>query len=118
MFENLGREFFRAIRQAIWRISRGFLIGLVLGALAAEVAGYFIVGGWPPHTFVNIAAIAFAVVMGYGVAVTTALVEGVRGLIRAASQIDDVAKAAANTGLNVVDAMVDAVDGPNRHGIR
>jgi hypothetical protein len=118
MLEHLGHEFLRAVRRAFGRVLLGGFIGLLVGGLAAEAAGFALDGGWPPRQFVNIAAIAFAVVLGYAVAVTRALIEGVRGLVAAASQVDDVAKAAVDTGLNVVDAAVDAVDGPTRHGIR
>jgi hypothetical protein len=117
--EHLGAQFFRAVRQAIGRILRAALAGIVLGGAAGEAAGFFLNGGtWPPSTFVHVAAGAMAIILGYALAVTAALVQGVRGMVAAASHVDDVARAAGDAGLNVVDTLVDAVDGPNRHGIR
>jgi hypothetical protein len=116
--DHLGGQFFRAVRQAIGRVLRAGLVGVALGGVAGEVAGYFIDGGWPDRRFIHVAAGAVALLLGYALAVTAALVEGVRGMVAAASHVDDVAQAAADTGLNVVDAVVDAVDGPERHGFR
>lgn len=118
MLDHLGRDFLRAIRHAIGRVLRGWLIGLLVGALLAEIAGFFVEGDWPSRPFVHAAAIALALTLGYAVAVTVAMVEGVRGMMAAATQLDDVAKVAATAGLGVIDAAVDAVDGPDRHGIR
>jgi hypothetical protein len=118
MLDHLGRDFLRAIRHALGRVLQGWLIGLLAGALFAEAAGFFVEGDWPRRPFVHVAAIALAVTLSYAIAVTVAMVEGVRGMMAAATQLDDVAKVAANAGLGVIDAAVDAVDGPNRHGIR
>ena len=49
---------------------------------------------------------------------TAALVELIRGLAAASTHIDDVVKDVLSGGVNVIDAVVDAVDGPNRHGIK
>jgi hypothetical protein len=106
------------MREAVWRVVRAGLIGVAVGALAVEIAAFALDGRWPPHPVAHVAAVAFALLLGYATATTVMLVEGVRGLGAAVSQLDDVARASAETGLNVLDAMVDAVDGPNRHGFR
>lgn len=116
--EHIWRQFFGRVWQAIGKILRSLVIGLLVGGLVAEITGYFIDGGWPERQFVHVAAIAFALVLGYAAAVTSALVEGVHGVLDVATQVDDVARAAVETGVNAADALVDAVDGPNRHGIR
>ena len=118
MFEHLWQQFFTAARHALGRIVRVWLLGVLIGALAMEGAALALGGGWPPRTFAHVAAVVLALVLGYAFAATTALIEGVRGLAAAAGQIDDVARAGADAGINVLDAVVDAVDGPNRHGIR
>ncbi len=118
MVEHMVGSLFKTLRSMIWHVLRAALIGALVGGLAAEVAGYFLDGGWPPRLFVNVVAIAFAVIFGYAVAATIAIVEGIQGMVAAATQLDDVAKAAANKGLDALDAVVDAVDGPERHGIR
>lgn len=116
MFKKLWQDFLRAMRAAIWRITRAGLLGVVIGALAVEIAAYMVDGRWPPHLAAHVAAGAFALLLGYAAAITVVVIEGARGLAAAVSQLDDVARATAETGLNVLDAMVDAVDGPDRHG--
>lgn len=116
--DHLWSTFFEAIKHAAWRVVRAALMGFVVGGIAVEVAGYFLNGGWPPQVFTHAASIAVALVLGYAAFVTVTLIEGVRGLAAAAGQIDDVARASVEGGINVLDAVVDAVDGPNRHGIR
>lgn len=118
MFDHIRQSFFRAVRRALGRIVRAGLLGLLVGAAAAELAGFALNGGWPPQVFTHVTAATLGVLLAYAMGVTVALAEGVRGLVAAAGEIDDVAKAAASAGINVVDAMVDAVDGPERHGIR
>jgi hypothetical protein len=118
MFEHLGRDFVRAVWRAIGRVLRAALIGVVLGCLVGEAAGFAIDGGWPDRVFTHVAAGTLAIALGYALAVTVALIEGVRGLVATAERVDDVARAATDAGLNVLDAAVDAVDGPDRHGFR
>lgn len=122
-FGDLRKNFFAGMRHAIGRIFQGGLIGFLLAALSIEVAAYFLNGGgggtlWPPTIFTHVAALAFAVAVSYAVALTVAVTEGVKGMVSVAESLDDVAKTAIDSGLNVVDNVVDAVDGPNRHGIR
>jgi hypothetical protein len=122
-FGDLRKKFFGGMWHAIGRILQGGLIAFLLAALAVEAAAYFLNsnGGsslWPPTVFTHVAALAFAIVAAYAVALTVAVAEGIKGLVTVAESLDDVAKTAVDSGLNVVDNVVDAVDGPNRHGIR
>lgn len=103
MIANLRHNFLRSVRRAIGKVLRAALIGIVLGALAGEAAGVALDGGWPPHLFVHVVAIAFAVVLGYALAVTTALVEGVRGMVAAAEAVDDATKSEINRVESVLD---------------
>ncbi len=118
MFTDFGRNFMIALRRALGRVLRAGMLGFVLGALIAELAGLALNGGWPPQIFTHAVAGALAVTLGYAMAVTVAAVEGVRGMAAALSQLDDIARVTADRGLDVVDAVVDALDGPNRHGFR
>ncbi|MFI5271710.1 MAG: hypothetical protein ACHQ4H_01585 [Ktedonobacterales bacterium] len=118
MFTNFGRDFVTAVRRALGRVLRASAVGLVIGALVAELAGFALNGGWPPQMFTHLVAGGLALTLGYSLAVTVAAVEGVRGMVLAAARLDDVAKATADRGLDVVDAVVDALDGPDRHGFR
>ncbi|HEX6543896.1 MAG TPA: hypothetical protein VF040_19230 [Ktedonobacterales bacterium] len=115
---TLSRDLVRFIRHAIWEMMRAALIAMIIGIIVAEVAGFFLVKGWPNGLFVHIATAAFAITLGYAAGVTAALVELIRGLAAASTRIDDVVKDVLSGGVNVIDAVVDAVDGPNRHGIK
>lgn len=122
-FGDLRKKFFDAMWHSIGRILQGGLIGFLLAALSVEIAAYFLNSGsgasvWPPTIFTHVAALAFAIVVAYSVALTVAVAEGIKGIVSVAENLDDVAKTAVDSGLNVVDSVVDAVDGPNRHGIR
>lgn len=118
MINTLGKDLMRFIRHAIWEMMRAWLIAMIIGIIVAEAAGFFLDPGWPTHIFVHIATAAFAITLGYAAAVTAALVELIRGLAAASTHIDDVMKDVLTGGVNVIDAVVDAVDGPNRHGIK
>lgn len=118
MLEHLWAEFFRGVRRALGRVMRAWLLGLLLGGVVLEITAYAVTREWPPHVFTHVATVAFAIVLSYAFAITVALVQGVRGMVAVTGQLDDVAKEAVNAGINVLDTVVDAVDGPNRHGIR
>jgi hypothetical protein len=122
-FGDLRKKFFDGMWHAIGRIIQGGLIGFLLAALSIELAAYFLNTGsgatvWPPTVFTHVAALAFAIVAAYAVALTVAVAEGVKAMVTVAESLDDVAKTTIDSGLNIVDNVVDAVDGPNRHGIR
>lgn len=118
MLNTLSKDLMRFVRHALWEMVRAFLIALIIGIIAAEAAGFLLVSGWPTNLFVHIATAAFAVTLGYAASVTVALVELIRGLGAASTHIDDVVKDVLTGGVNVIDAVVDAVDGPDRHGIK
>jgi len=122
-FGDLRKKFFDGMWHAIGRIIRGGLIGFLLAAISIEVAAYFLnsdsgASVWPPTIFTHVAALAFAIIAAYAVALTVAVTEGIRGMVSVAESLDDVAKTTIDSGLNIVDNVVDAVDGPDRHGIR
>lgn len=133
MKSTLVMRLWEAFRVALGRIVRATLIGLVVGfvfveALAAvlnhtagDPAGITLT--WPPvisfapiTAFVHITAIIFAVMLAYLFGFSVAVKETFHGLIYAAEHVDDAIATVANDGLNIADAVVDAVDGPNRHG--
>lgn len=118
MILHLRQSFLRAVRHAIGSVLRAALIGFLIGGLALEVAGFVLDGNWPHRTFVHIAAAACALMLGYAAAMTAVLVEGARGMLAAAELVEEEAKVAANVGFNILDTAVDAVDGPQRHGLR
>jgi hypothetical protein len=122
-----------ALRQALGRTVRATLIGLVAGFLFIEGLAVLLnsIGesrfaihlGWPPSVslaptsaFVHVVAILFALTLAYLFGFTVAVKETFHGLVYAAEHVDDAIASVANEGLNIADAVVDAVDGPNRHG--
>lgn len=122
-----------AFRQAIGHVVRAALLGLVLGLILVEALATILnrTGGspagltltWPPvvsfaptTAFVHIMAVVFALALAYIFGFTVAVTETVRGIVYAADHVDEAVAAVAGEGLNVADAVVDAVDGPNRHG--
>lgn len=122
-----------AFKQALGRTVRAALIGLIVGFVGIELLAILLnsIGesrfaihlGWPPSVslaptsaFVHVVAILFALTLAYLLGFTVAVKETFHGLIYAAEHVDDAVGAVANEGLNLADAVVDAVDGPNRHG--
>ena len=78
--ESAAGHVFAAIRREFGRIFLTFVGGLAVGAAAVEGGGaYFSQFG---HTLTNVAAGIFGVVLGYAAALTVAIVETVRALIR------------------------------------
>ncbi|HEX8727991.1 MAG TPA: hypothetical protein VF739_05180 [Ktedonobacterales bacterium] len=122
-----------ALRQALGRTVRAALIGLVAGFLLIEGLAILLnsIGesrfaihlGWPPSVslaptsaFVHVVAILFALTLAYLFGFTVAVKETFQGVIYAVDHVDEAIAAVANEGLNLADAVVDAVDGPSRHG--
>ena len=122
-----------AFKQALGRTVRAALLGLIIGFVGIELLAILLnsIGesrfaihlGWPPSVslaptsaFVHVVAILFALMLAYLLGFTVAVKETFHGLVYAAEHVDDAIGAVANEGLNLADAVVDAVDGPNRHG--
>ncbi|HEU5346763.1 MAG TPA: hypothetical protein VFX31_04935 [Ktedonobacterales bacterium] len=122
-----------AFKQALGRTVRAALLGLIVGFVGIELLAILLnsIGesrfaihlGWPPSVslaptsaFVHVVAILFALMLAYLLGFTVAVKETFHGLVYAAEHVDDAIGAVANEGLNLADAVVDAVDGPNRHG--
>ncbi|HZC04597.1 MAG TPA: hypothetical protein VE338_03080 [Ktedonobacterales bacterium] len=133
MKASLTIRLWEAFKLALWRIVRAALIGLVVGFALVEVLALLFnhaTGGptslaitWPfainfaPATaFVHVMAVVFALTLAYLGGFTVAVKETFHGLVYAAEHVDDAVASVANEGLNMADAVVDAVDGPNRHG--
>jgi hypothetical protein len=79
-----------------------------------ELFGLIIDGNWPSRIFVHFAALAFGLLLGYAVSLTTATVLTVRGLRGATQQIEHMTRSAMGPGFHTVDTVVDA-DAPQQH---
>jgi hypothetical protein len=118
MLARLRKALMHYVGSSLEHIARAAIIGILVGIIIGEVLGFSLDTGWPEHPFVHIAAVLFGFLFAYAAAVTTALAAVIRGIVEVTMSLDDVAKAAMSDGVGVVDAVVDALDGPNRHGIR
>ncbi len=133
MKASLTMRVWRAFREAFGHILRAAALGLVIGFVLGEVLAAILnkTAGdptgltltWPPvisfapvTAFVHVMAILFALALAYAVGLTVAVNETIRGAVYAAEHVDDAIGAVAHEGVNVADAVVDALDGPNRHG--
>lgn len=133
MRATLTGRLWDAFKRAVGHMLRAALLGLALGfifveALAAAInhisgapSGFTLT--WPPvfsvapnTLFVHVMALVFALTLAYLFGLTAAVVEVTRGVIFAADHVDEAVGAVAHEGVNLADAVVDAVDGPNRHG--
>jgi NhaP-type Na+/H+ or K+/H+ antiporter len=118
MLARLRKALTRYVSTSLEHILRAAIIGILVGIIIGEALGFLLDSGWPEHPYVHIAAVLFGFLFAYAAAVTTALAAVIRGVIEVTASLENVAKLAANDGIGVVDAVVDALDGPNRHGIR
>ena len=136
MTESVVGKLWQAFRQAFGKITRAGLSALIIGIVLVEglallwnaphgAASGVDMTRWPPvfhatppNLFVHLLAMAFGLLMAYLVAFTVAVVQTLRGVIFAAEHVDDVAGAIVDKSLDTLDAAVDTLDGPNRHGFR
>ena len=133
MSASLVVRIWEAFRKTIGRVLRATLIGLLVGFLLVEGLATILhlttgspaglVLSWPPFitfapntAFVHLMAVVFGLTLGYLCGFTVAVTQTIHGLVYAAEHVDDAIGAVANEGLNMADAVVDAVDGPDRHG--
>lgn len=125
----------RSFTQSIARVGRAGLIGLTLGAGLVESlalalnhhpgARMDIAWAWPPVTgwgsltpFVHVTAVGAGLLLAALLALVVTVKLAVQGVVYAAEHAGEMAGAVVDQGLDVVDAFVDVVDGPNRHGFR
>ena len=118
MLARLRKALMQYVSSSLEHIARAAIIGVLVGIIIGEVLGFLLDSGWPQHPYVHIAAVLFGFLFAYAAAVTTALAAVIRGVVEVTTSLEGVAKAAAGDGVGIVDAVVDALDGPNRHGIR
>lgn len=125
LWEAFGRALGRMVRMGLLGLVIGFVGVEILAAIfnraAGDPAGLTLT--WPPVIsfapmtfFVHAMAVFVALLLAYLFAFTVAVSEVFRGLVYAVEHVDDAVASVATGGLNMADAFVDSVDGPNRHG--
>jgi hypothetical protein len=108
MLDNLLQTSFRDLRRSLGSIIRAGLTGALIGFVVTELSGLIFDGDWPDRIFVHFAAVAFGLLLGYAVSLTTAAVLTVRGLRGATQQIEHMTRSTMGTGFHTVDSTVDA----------
>ena len=114
MFVQRRGNFLGGVRHAIWRVLRAGLLAAFIGAAFIEMTGAVFDGGWPDRMFVHLAAVVVALLAGYAVGLTAALIAGAKGMVTAVDDLESAARNATSSGFRVMDDIVDAVDGAHR----
>jgi hypothetical protein len=114
MVQQLEKGALGVIGHAIGAVLRNGLVGLVIGVVLMEAAGSAIDKSsgfsFPGGTFVQIASIGFGLALGFAFAITTALTEGIRGLLTAARALEGDAKQAVGGGLRDAGQVIESVE--------
>lgn len=103
LVEQLEKGAWGVIRKTIGAVMRSALVGLVIGVVLGEVGGAVLDNSsgfkFPGGLFVQVASVAFGLVLAFAFAMTTALVEGVKGIVAAARDLEKEAQQTVGTGL-------------------
>lgn len=85
--QELSARLWRAVRRSAWRIARIGMLAALAAFVVGEIAGDLFNGG---HftVFVHLVSLFAAVLAAYGAALTTAIVEAVRGIFGAVTDIE------------------------------
>jgi hypothetical protein len=82
ILSNVGKHILGTLQTAFRRIFvAGLLVALIVG-VGVEAAGVFLSGKFPPDGTTHLAAAALAVAFGYAVAITVAIEEILRGIVK------------------------------------
>ena len=92
---DLRGAFFSAIHSALGRVLRVGILCLLVGWLGAEIVAHTVGGHVQPTTMTHIVALAFGVILCYAAMLSVVLIEGMRGIARAAVQLDQASAAPA-----------------------
>jgi hypothetical protein len=101
------------VGHAIGKVLRNGFLALLVGIVVGEALGIALnptPGLNAPNLFVHVTAIALGIVLAFGVAMTTALVEAIQAALAAVRTVEGEAKQAADTGLRDVDQVIDSIE--------
>jgi len=101
------------VGHAIGKVLRNGFLALLIGIVVGEALGIALnptPGLNAPNLFVHVAAIALGIVLAFGVAMTTALVEAIQAALAAVRRVEGEAKQAADTGLHDVGQAIDSIE--------
>jgi hypothetical protein len=83
VLSNIGKHILGTLQKAFRRIFVAFTLVFLIVAVATEAASVFLNGGkFPPDGTTHLAAAALAIAFGYAVAVTVAIEEILRGIVK------------------------------------
>jgi hypothetical protein len=116
--EHFEQGVFGVVGHAIGKVLRNGLIGLVVGVLVGEVLGIALdraPGLHAPNLFVHVVAGVLGVVLAFGIAMATALVEAIQAALTALRAVRGEAKQVVGTGLGEVGQVIESVEHPGEH---
>lgn len=128
---NILGEAWKIVTQAVGRMLLAALTGFVAGAILIEVLAAFFNAGHgqvavsiiPPSIngsaytpFVHLVALLFGMVVAIMMAMWVLAIEAMHVVTTLARDATTLAEEALEKGVNSANAVVDALDGPDRHG--
>jgi hypothetical protein len=127
VLSNIGKHILGTLQKAFRRIFIAFTLVFLIVATATEAASVFLNGGkFPPDGTTHLAAAALALAFGYAVAITVAIEEILRGIVKsielvveeteklageAISEVEKLGKGAFNEAGSLAGGAAHAVEG-------
>jgi phage-related protein len=127
VLSNIGKHILGTLQKAFRRIFVSFMLVFLIVATATEAAGVFLNGGkFPPDGTTHLAAAALAIAFGYAVAITIAIEEILRGIVKsielvvqeteklageAIGEVEKLGKSAFNEAGSLAGGAVHSVEG-------
>ena len=113
--EHFEQGVFGVIGHAIGKVLRNGFLGLLVGVGVGEALGITLdqaPGLHAPNLFVHVVAGLLGVVLAFGIAMATALVEAIQAALAALRAVGGEAKQVVGTGLREVGQVIDSVEHP------
>jgi hypothetical protein len=108
---NVAKHILGSLERAFRMMAlTGIIVALVVG-LATEAVGIYFTGYFPPSGATHLAAAALAIAFGYAAAVTVAIGEILRGLIKGIELIVSETEHLADEGLHEIEGLAQRGEG-------
>jgi hypothetical protein len=102
---NIGKHILGTLQKAFRRIFVAFILVFLIVAVATEAASVFLSGKFPPDGTTHLAAAALAIAFGYAVAITIAIEEILRGIVKSIELIVEETEKLAGEALGEVEKL-------------
>ena len=104
---NIGKHILGTLQKAFRRIFVAFILVFLIVAVATEAASVFLSGKFPPDGTTHLAAAALAIAFGYAVAITIAIEEILRGIVKSIELIVQETEKLAGEAIGEVERLFD-----------